>query len=107
MPDESPKQFTFTIKQLLSLISGITVLSGGGAAVTVKASDQLQDSKIAKLEAEQSKVAEKLDKTTREVTEVSVKVTGVEKQVDQRVGEVRDDIKDLRDLIIRSIERHE
>lgn len=101
-----PRVVSLTMRQLVSLIGAVTALSGTGAAVTVKANDAAQDEKIARVEVEQSKVSKKLDEASRELAEVSTKVENVEKKVDKSEARIRDDVKELREIIIRSLENH-
>jgi hypothetical protein len=92
---------SFTLKQVMMLLGSVTVMSGGGAALTVSASDQVQDNRIAHLESQ-------LDDVVKESKETTAQVLVVQSQVEavgDRVDDVKSDIGELRVLIIQSLQR--
>ncbi len=96
------EQRTFTMRQMISLLGAVTVMSGGGAALTVSASDAVQDAKIENLEDHLARVVDETKETTKAVVEVSAKVEAV----GARVDDIKGDIGELRGLIIRSLQRN-
>jgi len=82
-----------TMVAALVLVSG---LSTGGGALVVSAADEAQDAKIEHVEQE-------LAKTTAAVEVVAERVEGVKEAVGLARKESREDIAELRELVIQAI----
>ena len=106
---------TFSMRQMVLMLTAATALSGGGAAFTVTASDTIQNNRIETVEDQVTAVQIETKKTTREVVIVQEQVKALEKRVDKAdesaekrtddlKADIKKDISDLRGLIIRSIE---
>jgi len=99
MPDLPDTKRSFSMLQTALILIVTNVISGSGGALAVKASDAVQDSKIAALEVTVAEIRKDNKKTTEAVTKVGSKVESVESAVDR----VRDDIRDLRTIVIDAI----
>ena len=91
----------FTLKQVMLLLGSVTIISGGGAAITVSASDQVQNNRIKNLESQIGDVVKESKETTAQVLVVQAQVEAV----GDRVDDVKNDIGELRGLIIQSLQR--
>ena len=103
MSDEEQKTFKLSMRQLVSLISACTILAGGGAGITVKASDQIQDRDIASNTAAVRNVRDKLSDVEKVMAELGGTVKAVDAQVERSEQQVRGDIQELRKLLIEVI----
>lgn len=82
---------TFSMKQMVMILSAGIALSGGGAAWTVSASDAVQDEKIERVQEAVKELRKDLKETRDTVLVMGPQVEGIEEDV----SDMMDDIKDI------------
>jgi len=87
---------TFSMRQMIAMLSAATVLSGGGAAITVSANDAEQNEKIAvqdtRLVTVELSVTE-LKKTQTEVRDIVITMKPQVDSIKKDVDLIREDMK--------------
>lgn len=101
------KEWTVSTRQIASILGLVTVLSGGGGALTAIGADELknqqQDEKIAAM-------SERVEENRKAVTELQRTAARTETKVDgidRDVSEIKQDVKDIVEKLNQAIGREQ